>query len=117
MKQPLAIIRGTTQVVNISVNDPGGGAYKLTAGEVLRFGVKRKPEDPDSECVIKKELTAENLDDNVYVLTLLPADTRDLPFGSYFYDVGLQSGNNYYNVIECSDFVIGYNITAPEVTS
>lgn len=117
MKQPLSIIRGTTQVVNITVKDPDGGAYQLTTGEILRFGVKRRPEDPDSECVIKKVLTAENMDGGVYVLTLLPTDTRDLPFGSYFYDVGLQNGNNYYNVIECSDFIIGYNITAPEVTS
>lgn len=117
MKQPLSMIRGTTQTINISVKDTDGAAYQLADGEVLRFGVKQKPEDSDSNCLIKKELTIENLDEDVYVLTLLPSDTQDLDFGNYYYDVGLQSGTNYYNVIECSPFIIGYNITLPEVTS
>lgn len=117
MKQPLTIIRGTTQVINISVNNEDGTPYTLTGGEILRFGVKKKPEDSDDLLVVKKELTAANLDDGVYVLTLLPVDTKALPFGSYYYDVGLQSGNNYYNVIECSEFILAYNITLPEVTT
>lgn len=117
MKQPISMIRGTTQPINIIVRDPAGAIYQLTDGEVLRFGMKKKPEDPESECLVKKELTIEHLDGDFYVLTLLPSDTKDLPFGTYYYDVGLQSGNNYYNVIECSEFKIGYNITLPEVTS
>lgn len=117
MKQPLSIIRGTTQTINIAVRDESGATYSLADGEVLRFGVKKRPEDPENQCLIKKELTIENLDGAYYVLTLLPTDTKELPFGTYHYDVGLQSGTNYYNVIECSDFNLCYNITLPEVTS
>ena len=117
MKQPLSIIRGTTQTISIAVMNEDGSAYTLADGETLRFGVKRKPEDDDSLCLVKKSLTSDNLDNGLYILTLLPSDTKDLPFGNYYYDVGLQSGNNYYNVIECSDFIIAYNITLPEVSS
>lgn len=117
MKQPLTIIRGTTQTITIAVKNDDGTAYTLADGETLRFGVKRHPEDADSLCLVKKSLTAASLDNGLYILTLLPSDTKDLPFGNYFYDVGLQSGNNYYNVIECSDFIVAYNITLPEVSS
>lgn len=109
MKQPISMIRGTTQTIEIKVYGPDGLPYIISGDEVLRFGVKRNPED--NEYLIEKELTAANLDGDVYVTILVPNDTKGLEFGNYYYDVGLQVGENYYNVIECSDFEIGYNIT------
>lgn len=109
MKQPIRMIRGTTQLINITVNNIDGSTYALADGEILRFGLKKLPED--DKCVVEKELTNANLDEGVYVLTLLPNDTLGLDFGTYYYDVGLQSGTTYINVIECSEFTIGYNIT------
>lgn len=109
------MIRGTTHPINVSLRDPSGAVYTLAEGEVLRFGLKRHPED--KECLIKKELTSAHLKDNVYVLILDPADTAELEFGTYYYDVGMQSGTTYKNVIECSKFKIDHNITLPEVIS
>lgn len=112
MRQPVAMIRGTTHILNISLSDSSNGSYALPAGEVLRFGVKKRP--ADRVYLIKKELTSANYENGVYVLILSPSDTEDLPFGRYYYDVGLQNGASYFNVIECSEFDILYNITERE---
>lgn len=113
MRQPVAMIRGTTHILNISLTDSSNGSYNLPAGEVLRFGVKRRP--TDRVYLIKKELTSANYENGAYVLMLSPSDTEALQFGRYYYDVGLQSGTSYFNVIECSEFDILCNITAREV--
>lgn len=111
MIQPISVIRGTTQMINIDLVDAGGAPYSLGNDEVLRFGVKRRPEDEDY--LLEKELTAVNQnEDGTYILTLEPDDTARMKFGRYYYDVGMQSGEQYYNVIECSNFHIRYNITA-----
>lgn len=116
MKQPLSMIRGTTQSISIAIKASDGTDYVLSDGEILRFGVKKRYDTTGSAYLIEKELTAENANGSgAYVLTLVPSDTEPLDFGTYYYDVGLQSGNNYYNVIECSKFHIDYNITLPEV--
>lgn len=116
MKQPLSMIRGTTQSISIAIKASDGTDYTLADGEILRFGVKKRFDNLSGAYLIEKELTAENRNDTgAYILTLIPSDTEPLDFGTYYYDVGLQSGTNYYNVIECSKFQIEYNITLPEV--
>lgn len=116
MRQPVAIIRGTTHILNINLSASSEESYVLSEGEILRFGVKRFP--TDSTYLIEKELTGANYDDvaGVYVLIISPSETETLPFGRYYYDVGLQNGASYFNVIECSEFDIRYNITQREVS-
>lgn len=109
MKQSIAIVRGTTLSVKIKVNNADGTPHELLEGEIIRFGVKKMP--ADNEELISKELTSESGSNGEYTLILLPDDTKELPFGTYYYDVGLQSGVNYYNIVECSEFEIAYNIT------
>lgn len=112
MRQPIAIIRGTTKTLNINISQVAGESYVLADGEILRFGVKKSPEH--SAYVIKKNLTSANYDNGVYVLTLTPEDTEQLNYGCYYYDVGLQVGSEYFNVIECSEFDIRHSITTRE---
>ena len=109
-KQPLSMVRGTTLSLALSVQDADGNDYTLQTGEVLRFGVKRKPEDADY--IFVKEAGPTDIDeDGKYVFTVEPSDTEDKPFGCYYYDCGLQSGNSYYNIIEASNFKIAFNVT------
>ena len=109
-KQPLSMVRGTTLALALTLTDESGEPYSLSSGEVLRFGVKKKPEETDY--LITKEAGPSDVDDDDnYVFVLNPADTEELPFGCFFYDVGLQSGSNYFNVIEASNFKIAYNVT------
>lgn len=107
-KQKIIIVRGTTNSFSVAITDENGDNYELESGEVLRFGVKAKPEDP--QYIISKEMTEANADGE-YEFTIEVSDTSDLPFKTYSYDIGLQSGEDYYNVIPTSDFVVAKNIT------
>jgi hypothetical protein len=104
------MVRGTTLSLALSVQDSDGNDYTLQTGEVLRFGVKKKPEDADY-LFVKEAGHTDTDEDGKYVFTVEPSDTEDKPFGCYYYDVGLQSGENYYNVIEASNFKIAFNVT------
>lgn len=114
MKQPLAIVRGTTKTMTISVTAEDGSVYTLEEGEVLRFGVKKHP--GDTAYLFSKDMSSSSLADGVYSFKIDPADTEDLDFGCYYYDVGLQHGSEYFNVIPCSDFRVEYNVTKREVS-
>ena len=113
MKQPLAIVRGTTKTMTIGVTTTDGSAYELAEGETIRFGVKKHP--GDLTYLFSKEMSASSLADGVYSFKINPGDTENLDFGCYYYDVGLQHGNEYFNIIPCSDFRVEYNITKREV--
>ena len=114
MQQPMAIVRGTTKTVTVRVTDDDGQVYTLGSNEVLRFGVKKHP--GDSAYLFSKDMSSSSLVDGVYTFIINPADTENLCFGDYYYDVGLQSGSEYFNVIECSEFRVDYNVTQREVS-
>lgn len=108
MKQDISIVRGTTAAFGIVINDAAGNPFVLEPGQVLVFGLKKRPKD--DERVLIKKFT--NRVEDQYYLELSAADTADLEPGKYFYDVGLQHGNNvFYNIIEASAFDIKPNIT------
>lgn len=113
MKQPILIIRGTNQTINIKLQSAPENPYLLEDGEFLRFGVKKAPDS--KSYLILKELSNAEYENESYVLQLVPADTEKLAFGCYYYDVGMQSGTNYFNVIECSKFEVKHNITERKV--
>lgn len=117
MKQNISIVRGRTQTFNIAVTDANGEAYTLESEEKLIFGVKKNYYDVSY--LIEKKLTSANAttDAGVYALKILPEDTKDLACGEYCYDVGLQSGSDYYSVIECSHFKVEHNVTGKEATT
>lgn len=107
MKQDISIIRGTSKAFRIRVTDANGELLALAAGEKIIFGVKKRPEH--EECLIKKAVT--EITDGVCTVQIDPADTEALAFGNYSYDVGLLSGDDYFNIIPCSQFHICKNIT------
>ena len=45
------------------------------------------------------------------MLELAPADTEGLDIGVYLYDIGLESGSDYFIPIECDEFVVGRAVT------
>lgn len=116
MEQKLSIVRGRTETIHITISDASGNAYVLGNEEKLIFGVKKNYYD--ASYLIKKTLTIHDVSSisGTYILTLKPEDTQYLRCDKYFYDVGLQSGNDYYTVIECSHFILERNVTIREVT-
>lgn len=108
MKQPISIVRGTTNAFGISVVDEDGNPVTLKEDEVLVFAVKENPTDQSR--LFTKKIT--NVAEGDYYLELTPEDTLYIDSGRYFYDVGLQKGTTiFYNVVEASLFEIRPNIT------
>jgi len=108
MAQKIEIVRGTTNTFDITVRDTDGNEYTLADGEKVVFGIKRKLDD--SKAIFAKTTTSGK--DGVYTVTIEPADTEDLDPGRYFYDVGLLSGTQYYNVVKHKPFIIRANVTS-----
>lgn len=107
MKQNIEIVRGTTNAFEIPITDADGNPYTLNDGETFVFALKRHYKG--SERVLIKTITeGEN---GVYSLILKPSDTIDLECGRYYYDVGLQMGNDFFPVIPISQFDIKPNVS------
>lgn len=104
MKQPIEIVRGTTDAFGLTLTDKETGApYTLEEGQVLVFAMKIDKLAED-RVLIKKITHAVN---GEYYLEFEPADTDHLAPGRYFYDVGLQQGSTVLrNVVKGSTFTI-----------
>ncbi len=107
MKQDIEIIRGTTNRFGISVVGPEGNPYEMPSGAVVRFGVKQSK--TSDEYLLIKECTSAK--DGVCEFAFSPGDTINIDLGRYLYDVGLEVGGDYFNIIEASSFLIKANIT------
>lgn len=105
----MVVTRGRTSPFRIPVKDRAGTMYVLGDGEFLRFGVKRSTKD--EEYLIYKEIREGT--DGVYTLILKPEDTIYMEAGRYVYDVGLQSGDDYLDIIKTSAFTVSGNVTTP----
>ena len=107
-RQNLEIVRGTTNAFGLAIAYQTGDEFVLADGQVLVFGLKANK--MDEERLLLKKITRAVAGE--YYLELTPEDTADLEPGQYYYDIGLQQGDNvFYNVIEPSVFTILPNIT------
>ena len=109
----LNIIRGTTNKFCLSIEDEKGEPYKLKDGEKIIFGVKSNPENSDYDvCKIVTEASEDGC-----AIELEPADTAELAFGRYYFDVGLQTADgDYYMIVPCDEFCVCKAVTAKEAT-
>lgn len=107
MIQKIEIVRGTTNTLEIYITDAYGNAYVLGSGQKVVFGVKK--EKSDKELLLKKLVSTGT--SGVYKVSIVPEDTAEWEPGKYWYDVGLLSDKNYYNVIEPNPFIVNENVT------
>lgn len=106
--QKVEIVRGTSNTFQILVYDADGRPYDLGSNERIVFGIKKDP-DVETEPMIVK--TGEIIGNGMFTVKLCPEDTAELKCGAYFYDVGLDTGTDFFNVIEPSPFQILANVT------
>ena len=85
-KTSITLTRGDTFKAQISITDKEGNPYELQEGDSVRFAMKKSFEDADEDVLIVKQIPTDTL-----ILTLNPEDTKNLPFGSYVYDIQLTS--------------------------
>lgn len=109
MVQAIEIVRGTTLPMILEITDANGSLYKLGTGERVLFGVKKNPKDEST--IFTLEAVAQSTTGQ-YSITVYPENTQELEPGRYWYDVGLESGGDYFNIIEPSGFTILPNITS-----
>ena len=101
---PIKIVRGTTKVLRITIKQANGSPYIMTQGEILRLGVTDN-NNGGGHSIITKEVGSEALDNDSYLITIKPGDTSNLNCETkYYYDIGLQSGEDYFPIIEFSPF-------------
>jgi len=105
--QKIEIIRGTTNVLQITLTDGDGKLRALSSGEKIIFGLKYKV--TDHETIFNRAATTVDL--GLYNVELAKEDTAELDPGKYYYDVGLQSGDDYFNIVEPSPFIIQSEVT------
>lgn len=51
------------------------------------------------------------VNNGLYSVELVPSDTQSMSVGTYYYDVGLQRGVEYYSIINTSKFELVWNVT------
>jgi hypothetical protein len=76
----ITLTRGDTLLASLEISDAEGNTYTPSEGDVIRFAMKKSYSD--SACLIEKQIPNDTL-----MLSLDPSDTKDLPFGSYVYDI------------------------------
>lgn len=109
MVQDINLTRGRSYDLNLEVTDLNGNGYTLGDGEVLLFGIKKDTATEEAPIICRA--AEETGTAGFYTFHLYPEDTQDLTPGRYYYDVGLESGGNYYNIIETSVCMLMHNVT------
>ena len=82
----IKLTRGDSMKVLVTPYNQDGTEYVAQQGDTIRFALKRNYSD-------QTPLVEKNVPTNSYLLTLVPSDTKELPFGSYVYDVELTKSN------------------------
>lgn len=79
------LTRGDTARIQITLSECDGAAYEPSEGDSIRFAAT--PEWGELPC-IEKAIPTDTL-----LLELSPADTKQLEFGEYWYDIELTRSN------------------------
>lgn len=79
-KTTITLTRGDTFHANIIMHDSEGEPYYPVEGETIRFAMKKDYSDPEPLLVI-------DVPYDTMELIINPADTKDLDFGNYVWDM------------------------------
>lgn len=98
----ITLTRGDSFAADIGIVQPDGEPYIPGEGDKIRFAMKQSIKD--DVCLILKEIPIDTMR-----LVLDPEDTKDLPFGSYVYDIQLTKSTG-----EVDTFITKSNLTLTE---
>ena len=91
----IRLTRGDTARLIVPIeNEVTHQSYDMLSTDILKFTIKKTVKDYVP--LVQKVVTGSN------VFHILPADTHELDFGKYVYDVELTTGTDVYTVIEPS---------------
>lgn len=102
------ITRGDTQTIEVACVDVDGVAVSFSAGDTIYFTVKTSVETED--IVFQKVITT--FTNGKALITITPADTKNLDFKNFAYDVQwTKADGSVYTLIKPSMFVVGSEVT------
>ena len=110
-QQPITLTRGASNSVSVILTDTEGKPYVLEANETLRFGIKMRPESKYTQVI--KVVDSSALNEDHYIFNLAPDDTADLRLGNLWYDVVLQSGDDFLPVVDISPVTVLAIVAGP----
>ena len=98
------LTRGDSADLEVIIYDLEGNVYELVEGDVLTFTLKYNCITDD--IIIQKDISSDS------TIHIQPADTNDLLYGTYWFDVQLVHGNGKtYTVIDPHRFNITKEVT------
>lgn len=99
----ISLTRGDSAVLLLKIQKSNESEYELQAGDSVLFTVKKSVYDTD--VIIQKKLTDG-------AIRLNPDDTKDLEYGTYYYDVELTQSDGFVTTVISPQKLI----IEPEVT-
>lgn len=101
----ITLTRGDTLIVQLSLtknNEP----YVPVAGSSIRFAMKKKYTDPDTDVVLIKDISIDTL-----LLEIDPEDTKSLPMKSkYVYDIQLTDEDDHIDTFIKGTFTLSEEV-------
>ena len=99
-KNTIYLTRGDTFRATIALKDAEGEIYTPVEGETIRFAMKKTYEDAEPLLLI-------NVPIDTLELVIQPADTKELPFGNYVWDMQItRSGGDIDTFITKAQLVL-----------
>lgn len=111
MDHTIRFIRGDTYVVNLSVTDADGNLYIPRMSDILTMTVRLK--DYKGEIVIQKKTGDADvvITDTGWKIIIQPADTSELLYRAYVYDIELNMLGVVKTVIPLNKFILDKEVT------
>ena len=99
----ISITRGDSAIFALSIKKDDGSPYEIAEGDTVIFTVKKSTFDT-------KIITQKKVVDGV--VRLNPDDTKDLEYGTYYYDVELTQADGFVStVISPHKFIVEQEVT------
>ena len=102
--QKIYLTRGDNAQITVTVTDANGVPISFPDSAEYAIYLTVKRDIDDTTAVISKSAT------NANVISFMPADTKDLEFGRYVYDIELHYQNEVHTIIEPHTFTIGEEV-------
>ena len=97
----LAMVRGDTEAISVTCSTP------FDTGDTVTFSIRKKP---TTGLVLQKVVT--EFTDGVALISIFPADTAELAFGKYVYDIQVNWANGTVKtIVEKSEFWVKDEVT------
>lgn len=99
----ISITRGDSAIFALAVKKADGEPYEISEGDTVIFTVKKSTYDKE---IITQKTVVNG------VITINPDDTKNLEYGTYYYDVELTQADGFVStVISPHKFIVEQEVT------